>query len=796
MPSDLTVNPLKTLRTGLGEGQTISNKKTIAPTSQPNPLDQYASYSPLFTLSAINRSDLYTLKYQNNGFRLHDIIARSGGIGGNVQSGSSQESIQNLPTENTIDPDGQDVELSKEELKANRNQNAVQDYVRSDLTKGLDLFITSARINTVPIANDDRQMTSATKIEIELHEPYGLSFNNKIRGAALNMGYENHLTAPFLLTIQYKGYDQLGNAMAMDDKYTRHIPIKFSKVRTDLNQNGSIYTVEAVPFSEYGFVNRFNRLNSDINLNIEGKTLADICRSLTKSINDVESSDNSALSPGRPNDRDYYLITCDPSLGKMQITNDKFLDSQGPAIDRNQGQASVTTNNKNSKKSYRTIGQFAKGTGISSILKDVMKCTDAYRDYNNMMKEWDQKATESLAQQFPEVFPTDGETNYGPGGEDITAKDTIGGLNQKQLEAFFQTNEDLFYVNWFRVSSSIRVLENYDYTRKDYQKIIHFHIEPYKIHILNLNQPGISSKFDSIKYAAGLANRFVSRKRYNYIFTGLNTDILDFNLTYNTAYFSPVYKSPDPARAQTDQALYNIQDLGSDKNTNPVAEPELPNTKDFVFGGKTSNSGVITQNPAFDLFLDGYNNPTGDLVSVEMTVHGDPVYLSANQFNLMNTPTDFRGGTGPGVFSNSNVSSDNTRSAYDSKTGSYNLNIAEPFVTIFFKFPEDLNLSTGAFNIKDSSRVPFNGLYRITGIDNLFEQGKFRQVLKMSRFKDQGIAVSRPNSAQSAQGLVPGLDPAVSAISKDLEKMGYKGVANFFKVIYQMGKNISKLFSK
>ena len=50
-------------------------------TTQPNPLNKFASFNTIFTLSALTRAELETLSYWDTSYKPQNIIARSGGIG-------------------------------------------------------------------------------------------------------------------------------------------------------------------------------------------------------------------------------------------------------------------------------------------------------------------------------------------------------------------------------------------------------------------------------------------------------------------------------------------------------------------------------------------------------------------------------------------------------------------------------------------------------------------------------------------------------------------------------------------
>ena len=58
--------------------------------------------------------------------------------------------------------------------------------------------------------NPERGLGNFTKIEVEIHEPYGVTLREKINAATGINGYTDYQDAPLLLTIEVKGLDENG----------------------------------------------------------------------------------------------------------------------------------------------------------------------------------------------------------------------------------------------------------------------------------------------------------------------------------------------------------------------------------------------------------------------------------------------------------------------------------------------------------------------------------------------------------------------------------------------------------
>jgi len=708
------------------KGKTKTDEKSDVQnldTTQPNPLNKFASFNTIFTLSALTRLELETLSYWDTSYKPQNIIARSGGIGDpNAKENASFKvtvggavDTGDAPSDKTLD--------TVRETQAGLDK-AMAD-VRNILNRGFDFYFQSVNIKTLPSASNDRMMTSVTTIDMEIIEPLGLSFIQSIRAAAYNSGFLDHVDAPFLLTIDYRGFDENGESLSTGDSYVRKIPIKFIKVAVNVTGGGSVYTIRAIPTSEFAFVDRLNYTRAQFTVNTEG-TLSSFCKDFTKKLNEQTSEEQKGKFFERA---DQYVVTCDPKLDKEfadKQTQEKILmqDTNNPStIDQNTQAKSFQKD-----QSKTPVGQFAKGTGIHAILSQVMKVVDPFSDMDSFYKQWTEKANGDLANQISDL------------------------KTPEQREQFLKENEDRFYVNFFKINSSIHHTTGpVDNITKKHTALMHYHIEPYKIHILNFAQPGLSA---NIKEFLENTRQFMARKRYDYIFTGQNTEVLSLDINYNIAYYASKYKGLQQQQNRTDQPVNNLSNSSVLYSRDGQVEVNLP-LMAYPGGGKTTNVGLYGANEAYDSFLDSFSNPGADMVAIDMEIRGDPIYLSANQFNIMEKPKNLEGG----VYQNVNASKTKlgTGEAYDVRTQSYNLNLAEPFVMINFKSPVDIDLNTGLYKFDQGDQVVFNGLYRVVTIENKFDGGTFTQQLRLIRLKNQGNKVTKATGEKTNDTYLAGL---------------------------------------
>ena len=256
--------------------QDVNQKQPRLKSSEQNALHKFASYNCLFTLSGIREKELQS---QRGLFQpeLRDVIARSAGIG---PTGFTGTAFPDQEKGNRI--------LNK---VTNIRPKANQSYKgsRSILGRNHDIFFENVNITSVVGPNVERNLANFTKMEFELHEPYSITFIEKIRACAYNNGYLDYQAAPFLLTIEWKGFDEHGKPLTDEAKgLVRKIPIFITNVDFDVNEGGARYNVVAVPYPEMAFDDsyKFPRKVIAVNVNSVKQWTLDVKKGLSEQMTD------------------------------------------------------------------------------------------------------------------------------------------------------------------------------------------------------------------------------------------------------------------------------------------------------------------------------------------------------------------------------------------------------------------------------------------------------------------------------------------------------------------------------
>ena len=70
--------------------------------------------------------------------------------------------------------------------------------------------------------------------------------------------------------------------------------------------------------------------------------------------------------------------------------------------------------------------------------------------------------------------------------------------------------------------------------------------------------------------------------------------------------------------------------------------------------------------------------------------------------------------------------------------------MAEPIILLNFRMPTDLDDKRGVYELQSNQSAEFSGLYRVISVEHNFTDGRFTNVLNLTRFNNQGVIISDP----------------------------------------------------
>lgn len=576
-----SLSPKNNSTQGPSEGSTLNMNNLNDPTFrlESNILHQYASHNYLFTLSALNRDDL-DFPERITTLPAHDIIAQSAGIGKGSTFSDSNTQFANAKSKynkaNDKTSTGRTLSTASEEAISNlKNKLAGADTV---LRQNKDIFFETVEIESKPRANAERKLMNFTRIKFSLSEPLGITLFEKLRAAAGNCGYIDHTEAPFLLTIEFKGYDSNGTMLPGPPK--RYLPIRITEANMRLDAGGSTYEVSASPWTEFAMVNTFLYTQSTGEARAVGNNLDAILRSLSDALNNNQKvqRDNKYRS-----EADEYRITYDPlitenvDVGPLDINNSKIRGSSA-------------------RNSFKSVN-YREGDSIAMILERIILQIPKYKDIKKIQETyWNKVSAVTLYDNAYEQLPSE-------------------------------------YVPWFKIVTNVHIEPDYDDYLKTHKKIIHFHIKPFYIHIANFARAGLPGNPSWGNWV---------RKRYDYIYTGQNHDITNLEINYNRAFYqAKLVNSTTVENVASDFAKSLGRKILSFVGIDTYPEINLP-LKQYPMRQRSSNSGSNEQEDQAQIqeFYDYLTNPLGDMVNVDMEILGDPAFVGHDFAIPMTKPLD------------------------------------------------------------------------------------------------------------------------------------------------------------
>ena len=179
------------------------------------------------------------------------------------------------------------------------------------------------------------------------------------------------------------------------------------------------------------------------------------------------------------------------------------------------------------------------------------------------------------------------------------------------------------WLRWFRIIPSISI-RDYDPTQNRYSMDIIFYVKPYNL----------SAKHPF--YPKGRVPGFV--KKYDYIFTGKNKDVIDLQIDFNTLYLVEMSTNRTKStQAQTGIPIRPNADAYPNPNTEErpqenVAPTSIALVSDNV--ATTMRAGGLPQASADagDLQRSLMLGAKGDMITLNLKIVGDPQFIKQDDF--------------------------------------------------------------------------------------------------------------------------------------------------------------------
>lgn len=711
----------------------MMEKKKEEPGSLPMPniLHDFASYNNLFSFGCLSAEELNfpDRTYRKNGIKDMQYVLRSaGGLTADQKPRTSAEQQYGIDTEYYID---------------------------------------SVNLEEAITPNRKSRHTNFYQMDFVVREPYSMGqFLETLYRTAKNAGYNNYLEAPWLMQINFVGHQDVERTRPAIAASKKQLCIKIVNIVFDVDTEGSIYTVTATPFNESIFSDQIQSLPIDIS--VSGDDLAEMCQS---GVNSVTTHINTHLLEAQKDEKekietDEYIIAFPNEVSskslaeKLKGNNESSQALTGDYVLKtiNYGEAFQSAGTNLEAAGFtqaRVPNHIAGSVGeqqisfVNNRLGFSIKRGELSESIKTAISSAENGVSAIGRQKIrPEAPLSAGDAPFS-GGSFILNEETDtfsrGGttINPKQRTIQFRKGtkiqrviEELVLlsdfgqrllkknfegagkVSWFRIESSCYIKQDAktEAVLGRMPKIFVYRVVPYDVNTSFFQMPNDAPPgYEQLVKEAP--------KAYNYMYTGRNTDILEFSIKFDNAFYKAVAMDMGNRSANNRPGDQDSTKKGTTAQLRGDVAAQQDSFGEIATVGKNLGAapdqisgGAMTETPEIKIarmFNESLVNSDVDLVTLNLKILGDPFYISDS-------------GVGNYVSERSvyaNVKEDGT---IDHQSGKVD-------ILLNFQTPIDINDATGGYKMNGPSVgvSNFNGLYFVTIVRSRFEGNIFTQELEL-----------------------------------------------------------------
>ncbi|CAB4221187.1 hypothetical protein UFOVP1636_180 [uncultured Caudovirales phage] len=521
-----------------------------------------------------------------------------------------------------------------------------------------DFYFDNFRMTTIIGMNQRTRGSNVIDMQFTVLEPFGMTLLDKILTVADTIGAKNWNEMPFVMQIDFF-------ANTTDDKsilisgHTKYIPIKLIECKISATSNGASYQFHGIPYNHAAF--QTNSVSTPAFNEVTAKTVKEFFSS--------ESKDKGSYA--------LALNSYQKKLAADEAKYQEFPDIYEFKFDSAIGDAIIVYEKRNNVRST----PMANKSNPSATDKDGKRAADG-----------GSAAQVDLEYQ---AIPINAGTSI------IDVISQVIRNSSYMAEQVGKSGDDV--IKSWRVIPEIKILK-FDNFRKIYQKKFIYHVKKANYH--NTKYPDAPMKMPTK----------ISRI-YNYLYTGQNQDILDFNIDFNVVFYTAMTANRDKLKKVEIDKTPKKQE--EDKGTKPSPgtnklDPKHVKTVATQADVSTSSQGANdTKNVASnDLVRSMFTDSRGDMININLKIAGDPAYIK--QDDIFFKPEESKDSAG----------------TLD-KHGSFSMDGGELFVEVNFRTPTDINPSSDTYDFSNSEKTAFSGTYRVMTVDNVLERGQFTQTLSL-----------------------------------------------------------------
>lgn len=603
-----------------------------------------------------------------------------------------------------------------------------------------NFFFEDLKLRTVISPTQMSRGTNVIEGQMQILEPNGFTFINRLIQTVLNVNPNtNYMFNPYMIQIDFFGMHANTEGSTASEKnpvrldaLKKLFPICMTSIKTKVTNKGTMYTIDFVPYAHKAF-NRTNNV-SPANFNIPASTVEEFFN------NNQTDSIASSISSTRQRELTLKKLKNDRAeLGQLNfgLTAESLarLDSQIEEYEKlvrnginatgfcaafNLFQKELLKDKQNDLADEIEI-RFHETIGKSKLVKDAsvtQAAADQFLQAKNIILAQGGKGNQTI--NFNGIFITVPAGTIIDKLIEFIVRNSEYFLNQIKIE-----NDDRkIPLQWYKIVPRVEIV-GYSNFRKTFATRTVYWVFPYTIY--GASHPYVSN---------GIPDAQV--KKYDYIFTGKNTEVLelsiDFNLLYNLSI--PVNRQQENvAHGLSDQNIELAEELATPqvKTKNYIEDPTQPYPI-YLHSGQTRYQGTsggfdtLNKQELAASVLHSINlDSRGDMINVKLKILGDPDFIKQddifyNSFFFQKKDIRINGNGGSLWMDTGNL------------TIQLNINSPVDYDDTFGLAVPNRDPYGGIFTYN-----AFSGIYKIITIENHFYKGKFEQTLDIVRSPIQNV---------------------------------------------------------
>ncbi len=325
--------------------------------------------------------------------------------------------------------------------------------------------------------------TYSHNFQFEITEPNGATFmDNLVTSALINLGCRNANSARYFLVYEFMGRSANGESIRYPQRFL--YPVFIQNIEMQVTGDGSKYMVKAIAEYTSGYQYLEHTVKGAITLEAAtvGEFVAEFLFKYNKmQLREVQANPAQAL-------QDFYDITFDEETDTTEWLS--WPIQQSAEVLRKLGPSAI------GDKIHFNIPN---GSTLTEILGIVLQAT---KEYKNIPTH---------DGGFMKTLPS----NQAERGIDV-------------LPVFHKIITQTEYID-------------FDVLRNDWNKKVTFKVKKHIVPDIPMDalqyRTGITDEQIQAKRVNEIFNTGLLKKRYDYIFTGLNTEVLNFDIKFNRAYY-------------------------------------------------------------------------------------------------------------------------------------------------------------------------------------------------------------------------------------------------------------------